>query len=76
MVFGGLGSISGSVVAAVLLELISSMLQSLVALRMIICSASCSDNDIPATGTNGLKEISGIMFKESGRECKVGPVCW
>jgi branched-chain amino acid transport system permease protein len=64
VVFGGLGSISGSVVAAVLLELISSMLQSLVALRMIIYAVLLVVIMIfRPQGLMGSKEISGIMFK-------------
>lgn len=64
VVFGGLGSISGSVIAAILLELISSMLQSFVELRMIIYAVLLVIIMIfRPQGLMGSKEITDIVFK-------------
>ncbi|MGI6578566.1 MAG: branched-chain amino acid ABC transporter permease [Eubacteriales bacterium] len=65
VVFGGLGSISGSVVAAVLLEVISTMLQSIVELRMVFYATLLVIIMLfRPQGLMGSKEITALMFKD------------
>ncbi|NLY18040.1 MAG: branched-chain amino acid ABC transporter permease, partial [Clostridiaceae bacterium] len=65
VVLGGLGSISGSVIAAVLLALISSFLQSFPEIRMIIYSiALISIMLFRPQGLMGSKELSVSLFKK------------
>ena len=65
VVFGGMGSISGSVIAAVLLEVISTMLQSIVELRMVFYAIMLVIIMLfRPQGLMGSKELTVIMFKE------------
>jgi len=67
VVLGGLGSISGSVIAAILLALISSYLQSFPEIRMIIYSAILIVIMLfRPQGLMGSKELSVSMFKKLG----------
>ena len=66
VVFGGMGSISGSVIAAVLLELISTTLQALVELRMVIYAILLVIIMIfRPQGLMGSKEFTAMMFKDN-----------
>ena len=67
VVLGGLGSISGSILAAILLALISSYLQSFPEVRMIIYSLLLIIIMIfRPQGLMGSKEISLSVFKKLG----------
>lgn len=67
VVFGGLGSISGSIIAAVLLALISTFLQSFSELRMVIYSLLLIVIMLfRPQGIMGSKEISLSVFKKLG----------
>lgn len=67
VVLGGLGSISGSIIAAILLALISSYLQSFPEVRMIIYSATLIAIMLfRPQGLMGSKELSISMFKKWG----------
>ena len=67
VVLGGLGSISGSIIAAILLALISSYLQSFPEVRMIIYSLTLIIIMIfRPQGLMGSKEISLSVFKKLG----------
>ncbi len=69
VVFGGMGSISGSVLAAILLALISTYLQSFPEIRMILYSAMLVVIMIfRPHGLMGSKEISLAAFERIGRE--------
>lgn len=65
VVFGGLGSISGSIIAAILLALISTYLQSFPELRMVIYSVMLVVIMIfRPQGLMGSKELSLSLFKK------------
>lgn len=65
VVLGGLGSISGSIIAAILLALISTYLQSFPELRMVIYSALLIIIMIfRPQGIMGSKELSISLFKK------------
>lgn len=67
VVFGGLGSISGSILSAILLALISTYLQSFPELRMVLYAAMLVAIMIfRPQGLMGSKEISLSMFKKVG----------
>lgn len=67
VVLGGLGSISGSIIAAILLALISSFLQSFPEIRMIIYSATLVGIMLfRPQGLMGSKELSVSMFRKWG----------
>lgn len=67
VVFGGLGSISGSIIAAILLALISTYLQSFPELRMVIYSVMLVVIMIfRPQGLMGSKELSLSLFKKWG----------
>lgn len=67
VVLGGLGSISGSVVAAILLALISSYLQSFPEIRMIIYSTTLIVIMLfRPQGIMGSKELSVSLIKKWG----------
>ena len=65
VVLGGMGSISGSIIAAVLLALISTVLQSFPELRMVIYSLVLVVIMIfRPQGLMGSREISLSLFKK------------
>lgn len=67
VVLGGLGSISGSILAAILLALISTFLQSFPEIRMVVYSlALISIMLFRPQGLMGSKEISLSVFKKWG----------
>ncbi len=67
VVLGGLGSISGSIIAAFLLAIISSFLQSFPELRMVIYSAMLVAIMLfRPHGLMGSKELSLSLFKKWG----------
>lgn len=69
VVLGGLGSISGSIFAAILLALISSILQSFSEIRMIIYALTLIIIMIfRPQGLMGSKEISLAVFKKLGSQ--------
>ena len=77
VVLGGLGSISGSILAAILLALISSYLQSFPEIRMILYSLTLIAIMIfRPQGLMGSKEISLSVFSKwaSGLKSKRGRV--
>lgn len=67
VVFGGLGSITGSIIAAVLLALISTYLQSFPEIQMVIYGAALVVIMIfRPQGLMGSKELSLSLFKKWG----------
>ncbi len=67
VVFGGLGSLSGSIIAAIVLALISTFLQSFSELRMIIYSLLLiSIMLFRPQGIMGSKELSMSLLKKLG----------
>lgn len=67
VVFGGLGSISGSIMAAVLLALISTFLQSFPEIRMVLYSLLLIIIMVfRPQGLMGSKEISFTIFRRFG----------
>lgn len=73
VVLGGLGSVSGSILAAILLALISTILQSFSAARMIIYALALIIIMIfRPQGLMGSKEISLAVFKKLGRQFMSG----
>ncbi len=73
VVFGGLGSLSGSMVAAVLLALISTYLQSFSEIRMILYALLLIIIMIfRPGGIMGSKELSLSMFSKLGDRLKSG----
>ncbi len=71
VVFGGLGSISGSIIAAVLLAIISTFLQSFSEVRMIIYALLLIILMLfRPQGLMGSKEISLSVFKKLGLKSK------
>ncbi|MEN6313734.1 MAG: branched-chain amino acid ABC transporter permease [Clostridiaceae bacterium] len=73
VVLGGLGSVSGSILAAILLALISTILQSFSEARMIIYSLALIIIMIfRPQGLMGSKEISLAVFKKLGRQFMSG----
>ncbi|NLN65366.1 MAG: branched-chain amino acid ABC transporter permease [Clostridiaceae bacterium] len=65
VVFGGLGSISGSIIAAILLALISTSLQSIPELQMVIYAAMLITIMLfRPQGLMGSKELSLSLFKK------------
>jgi branched-chain amino acid transport system permease protein len=67
VVFGGLGSISGSVLASILLAVISTYLQSFAEIRMVIYALLLIVIMIfRPQGLMGSKELSMSMFKQLG----------
>ncbi len=67
IVFGGLGSISGSIVAAIALALISTFLQSFSEIRMIVYSLLLVAIMLfRPQGIMGSKEISLVVLKKFG----------
>lgn len=53
VVLGGMGSVTGSVIAAVLLALITTFLQAFTEVRMILCGPLGHHHDLPAKGHHG-----------------------
>ncbi|EMS71114.1 branched-chain amino acid ABC transporter permease [Ruminiclostridium cellobioparum] len=73
VVLGGLGSISGSIIAAVLLAIISTFLQSFSEVRMIIYALLLIILMLfRPQGLMGSKEISLSVFKKIGLKSKRG----
>ncbi len=73
VVLGGLGSISGSIIAAVLLAIISTFLQSFSEVRMIIYALLLVILMLfRPQGLMGSKEISLSIFKKLGLKSKRG----
>jgi branched-chain amino acid transport system permease protein len=73
VVLGGLGSISGSIIAAVLLAIISTFLQSFSEVRMIIYALLLIVLMLfRPQGLMGSKEISLSVFKKIGLKSKRG----
>jgi len=73
VVLGGLGSISGSIIAAILLALVSTYLQTFPEIRMIIYAVTLIVIMIfRPQGIMGSKEISLNMFKKLGNIFKSG----
>ena len=68
VVLGGLGSISGSIIAAILLAIITSYLQSFPEIRMVIYSVTLIAIMLfRPQGLMGSEELSKSMFKKWGR---------
>ncbi|MDD4188587.1 MAG: branched-chain amino acid ABC transporter permease [Eubacteriales bacterium] len=68
VVFGGLGSISGSILAAIVLALISTFLQSFSEIRMILYALMLIIIMIfRPQGLMGSKELSLSLFKKAGK---------
>lgn len=68
VVLGGLGSISGSIIAAILLAIITSYLQSFPEIRMVIYSVTLVVIMLfRPQGLMGSEELSKSMFKKWGR---------
>ena len=68
VVLGGLGSISGSIIAAILLAIITSYLQSFPEIRMVIYSVTLIVIMLfRPQGLMGSEELSKSMFKKWGR---------
>mgnify|MGYP001216101307 CR=1 FL=1 len=68
VVFGGLGSLSGSVLAAVVLAIISTLLQSFADLRMVLYALLLIVIMIfRPQGLMGSKEVSVAMLKKVGK---------
>jgi len=68
VVFGGLGSISGSILASIVLAIISTYLQSFPEIRMILYSVLLIIIMIfRPQGLMGSKEISAAMFSKLGK---------
>ena len=68
VVLGGLGSISGSILAAILLALISVVLQDISELQMIVYSLILIIIMIfRPQGLMGSKELSFKMFRDLGK---------
>lgn len=73
VVLGGLGSVSGSVIAAILLAMISTFLQSFPEIRMVIYSLLLVIIMIfRPQGLMGSKELSLSMFNKLGSRFKSG----
>jgi len=73
VVLGGLGSISGSILAAILLEIISTFLQSFSELRMVIYALLLIIIMIfRPQGLMGSKEVSFSIFSKLGGNFKSG----
>ncbi|MDD2955450.1 MAG: branched-chain amino acid ABC transporter permease [Oscillospiraceae bacterium] len=71
VVLGGMGSISGSIIAAVLLAVISTVLQSFPELRMVIYSLVLVIIMIfRPQGLMGSREISAALFRKWGEGLK------
>lgn len=71
VVFGGLGSISGSVVGALVLSVVSTLLQSVADLRMIIYALVLFGIMLfKPTGLMGSQEFKGFKFKTFKKEVK------
>ena len=72
VVFGGLGSISGSILAAVLLALISTALQQFADIRMVLYALMLVIIMIfRPQGLMGSKEISLALFKKMGQSLRL-----
>jgi branched-chain amino acid transport system permease protein len=68
VVFGGLGSLSGSVLAAVVLAVISTLLQSFADIRMVLYALLLIIIMIfRPQGLMGSKEVSLALFKKLGK---------
>jgi branched-chain amino acid transport system permease protein len=66
VVFGGLGSISGSIIASILLVLLSTLLQSVTELRMVIYALLLIATMIfRPQGIMGSKELSYALFRRT-----------
>jgi branched-chain amino acid transport system permease protein len=73
VVFGGLGSISGSILAAILLAIVSTYLQSFAEIRMVIYALLLIIIMIfRPQGLMGSKELSISMFKKLGARFRPG----
>ncbi len=73
VVLGGLGSVSGSIIAAILLAIISTWLQSIPELRMVIYAFLLVIIMLfRPQGLMGSKEISLSIFKKLGTKSKRG----
>lgn len=71
VVLGGLGSISGSILAAILLALISTLLQSFADIRMVLYALMLVVIMIfRPQGLMGSKEVSLQLFKKIGQKKK------
>ncbi len=71
VVFGGLGSISGSILAAILLALISTLLQSFAEIRMVLYALMLVVIMIfRPQGLMGSKEVSLQLFNKIGQTFK------
>ncbi len=68
VVFGGLGSLSGSILAAVVLAVISTLLQSFADIRMVLYALMLIIIMIfRPQGLMGSKEVSVALFKKIGK---------
>ena len=68
VVFGGLGSLSGSILAAVVLAVISTLLQSFAEIRMVLYALMLISIMIfRPQGLMGSKEVSVALFKKIGK---------
>ncbi|NLX61502.1 MAG: branched-chain amino acid ABC transporter permease [Tissierellia bacterium] len=73
VVFGGLGSIQGSIVGAIVLSIVSTLLQSVADLRMIIYALVLFGIMMfRPTGLMGKQEFKGFKFKTIKKEVKAG----
>jgi len=71
VVLGGLGSISGSILAAILLALISTLLQSFAEIRMVLYALMLVVIMIfRPQGLMGSKEVSLQLFSKIGQSFK------
>jgi len=71
VVFGGLGSVSGSILAAILLALISTLLQSFAEIRMVLYALMLVVIMIfRPQGLMGSKEVSLQLFSKIGQSFK------
>ena len=71
VVFGGLGSISGSIVGAIVLSVVSTLLQSVADLRMIIYALVLFGIMMfRPTGLMGKQEFKGFKLKTIKKEVK------
>jgi branched-chain amino acid transport system permease protein len=71
VVLGGLGSVSGSILAAILLALISTLLQSFAEIRMVLYALMLVVIMIfRPQGLMGTKEVSLQLFSKIGQSFK------
>lgn len=72
VVFGGLGSLSGSILAAVVLAVISTLLQSFADVRMVLYAIMLIAIMLfRPQGLMGSKEVSVALFKKIGKSLSV-----